>query len=405
MKNALLAVFSLFVLAGNSQTYIEPFDPAMPSYIGDFQIPVLQDIVVMMPYTDEGDIVTNDFVSDDGATIFGYAPGVVGHYCAVGIDAGETMTLISPEMDFGPYTTNPTLEFRWGQSTLFAGFPGGYGTQYFEVMYKESAAGPWVVVATINTLDASYVWHDEVIDLSGASSYSTFYIGLRATCTAPGSFVAYGQTVWDEIVVHGEGACSATSSTISETAMCTYTVPSGDETYTLGGTFQDTIPNVAGCDSVITIILTINTPDVSVTNSSPILTSNATSSTYQWMDCNTMMIIPGETNQSYTATANGDYAVIVTESGCTDTSACENVTGIGVPEHEFTDLQLYPNPTTGTIFISEGMFDVQLFNSSGVLVVDRPRSTVIDLTELPKGIYLARLTNEVGTVTRKVIRE
>ena len=50
---------------------------------------------------------------------------------------------------------------------------------------------------------------------------------------------------------------SATASSISETALDSYTAPSG-AVYTTSGTFIDTIPNAAGCDSVITITLMMN---------------------------------------------------------------------------------------------------------------------------------------------------
>lgn len=48
-----------------------------------------------------------------------------------------------------------------------------------------------------------------------------------------------------------------TTSTLTITTCNTYTVPSGGETYTQSGTFFDTIPNAALCDSIITINLTI----------------------------------------------------------------------------------------------------------------------------------------------------
>ncbi|RFC53280.1 lamin tail domain-containing protein [Brumimicrobium aurantiacum] len=49
-----------------------------------------------------------------------------------------------------------------------------------------------------------------------------------------------------------------TVSSFTEVACASYTVPSGDEVYTTSGTYMDTIPNAAGCDSVMTIDLTIN---------------------------------------------------------------------------------------------------------------------------------------------------
>jgi hypothetical protein len=48
-----------------------------------------------------------------------------------------------------------------------------------------------------------------------------------------------------------------TTATISPVACGSYTVPSGDEMYMVSGTYMDTIPNAAGCDSILTINLTI----------------------------------------------------------------------------------------------------------------------------------------------------
>ncbi len=50
----------------------------------------------------------------------------------------------------------------------------------------------------------------------------------------------------------------ATTNTISVAICDAYTVPSGDETYTATGIYTDTITNANGCDSIITINLTIN---------------------------------------------------------------------------------------------------------------------------------------------------
>lgn len=94
------------------------------------------------------------------------------------------------------------------------------------------------------------------------------------TYTTSGTYTAVIQnaagcdsTVTIDLTVNTE-----TSSTISESVLDMYTVPSGDETYTTSGTYMDTIPNANGCDSVITINLTVeytglyelNTSNVSV---------------------------------------------------------------------------------------------------------------------------------------------
>jgi hypothetical protein len=48
------------------------------------------------------------------------------------------------------------------------------------------------------------------------------------------------------------------SSTQSETALDSYTWPVNGQTYTQSGTYSATIPNAAGCDSVITLDLTLS---------------------------------------------------------------------------------------------------------------------------------------------------
>jgi len=51
--------------------------------------------------------------------------------------------------------------------------------------------------------------------------------------------------------------CTPTFSSINETALDYYTAPSGT-IYTADGVYTDTIPNAAGCDSIITIDLSMN---------------------------------------------------------------------------------------------------------------------------------------------------
>jgi dienelactone hydrolase len=67
--------------------------------------------------------------------------------------------------------------------------------------------------------------------------------------------------------------------------------------------------------------------DLNVSTNQETLTSNDNGGPYQWIDCdNANNILQGETNQSYTATQTGNYAVILGTGSCADTSACYPVT-------------------------------------------------------------------------------
>jgi len=158
----------------------------------------------------------------------------------------------------------------------------------------------------------------------------------------------------DSIITINLTINSNTASSISETACLQYTSPSGKFIYSESGNYNDTLPNSKGCDSVITINLTINTVDISVVTDSRVLTANNNANSYQWIDCSTNNIIDGETNQTYMPSANGNYAVIMTQNGCTDTSDCYEISAVGITQQNNSKISVFPNPTNGNISIELG---------------------------------------------------
>ncbi|MDD4150096.1 MAG: T9SS type A sorting domain-containing protein, partial [Bacteroidales bacterium] len=122
-------------------------------------------------------------------------------------------------------------------------------------------------------------------------------------------------------------------------------------------TATHTLANSFACDSIITLNLTINqTPDTSVTQDGITLTANASGVTYQWLDCdNNLEPLVGETSQSFTATVDGSYAVEVSENDCIGTSSCYTVTLEGIFQNTYeTEILVYPNPTNGRLSVELG---------------------------------------------------
>ena len=129
--------------------------------------------------------------------------------------------------------------------------------------------------------------------------------------------------------------------------------PSTTTTYTVTGT--DTF----GCTETAQATVTVTPlPDVSVSQTGEVLTALNVNMgiTYQWVDCNnSFAAISGETSQTYTATDNGGYAVVINENSCADTSICYDVTSVGIFDTDFgNDFTLYPNPTDGNFSIDLG---------------------------------------------------
>src|SRR5690606_18828652 len=97
----------------------------------------------------------------------------------------------------------------------------------------------------------------------------------------------------------------------------------GLNTYTTSGTYEDVVSATNFCDSTITTHLTVELPlNTSISQNISALTANETADTYQWFDCASGTAITGATNQTYFATTPGNYGVILTKNGCSDTSAC-----------------------------------------------------------------------------------
>ncbi len=216
----------------------------------------------------------------------------------------------------------------------------------------------------------------------------------------------------DDITVSGHSCI--TDSSFSITACNSYTVPSNDETYTSSGIYNDTIPNIAGCDSVLTIDLTINSADTSVIQNADTLRAVSTGAVYQWLDCdNDYAALPGETQRQFITTENGNYALEITENGCTDTSACFAVTTVKIKRTTLTDA-IYPNPVEDFLNISSDNImpghHVILSDTYGRTIIQRRVNKTdklfLDVRDIEPGAYILNIAGSHGeSKTYKIIKK
>lgn len=106
----------------------------------------------------------------------------------------------------------------------------------------------WVSAVTCNTTNT--------INVSTCESYTvpsndeTYFTSGTYHDTIPNAALC------DSIITINLTIKHNTTATIDTVSCATsYTVPSGDEMYMIAGTYHDTIPNAAGCDSILTINL------------------------------------------------------------------------------------------------------------------------------------------------------
>ncbi|MGZ2371696.1 T9SS type A sorting domain-containing protein [Ancylomarina sp. YFZ004] len=186
----------------------------------------------------------------------------------------------------------------------------------------------------------------------------------------------------------------------------------GNTYTTSNNTASLTLTNVHGCDSVVTLNLTINNVDVSVIEDNLTLMAKETDASYQWLDCNdNYNPIAGETSQSFTATEEGSYAVIVDNGLCIDTSACYLMLYVGINEIEKASFNIYPNPTSGSVEIDLGerqIRKIMILDISGKVIREKTHETQIeknDISDFSSGMYIFLFVSDKKTYMAKIIKE
>lgn len=105
------------------------------------------------------------------------------------------------------------------------------------------------------------------------------------------------------------------------------------------------------------------------------------------------------------------YAVIVTPQGCRSlpTPIAVNVT-VGINDLDVANLKLYPNPTDSVINISykETIDSIEVYSMTGqrLMVQDTISNNVtVDMTELPAGTYMVKISVGQNSQIIKVVRK
>lgn len=140
------------------------------------------------------------------------------------------------------------------------------------------------------------------------------------------------------------------------------------------------------------------------------LTASIAGMSYQWLDCNNgNSPITGATSQSYTATADGSYAVMVSTGGCSDTSVCVTINTTGIIDSGLLEsISVYPNPFTDELILEMGaeIEGLKMYSMDGKCVGVYANSNApikIETSNFLSGIYFIELRAFSGEVLRKKV--
>ncbi|MGM0480075.1 MAG: T9SS type A sorting domain-containing protein [Bacteroidota bacterium] len=151
----------------------------------------------------------------------------------------------------------------------------------------------------------------------------------------------------------------------------------------------------------------ITKPNTDVTIDEPMLIADNDSAnvSYQWIKCDGT-VIDGATDSTFTPEENGDYAVIITENNCTDTSTCYPITTLELSSENEHSIQIFPNPSNGQFTVKKTgdaapapfvIRDAQGRQiKTGELV---KQQSVIDVSTAKPGVYFLIMNEE----TRRIV--
>jgi hypothetical protein len=168
--------------------------------------------------------------------------------------------------------------------------------------------------------------------------------------------------------------------------------------------------NLAGVQSGhgSVIIMRVCAIDNGASQTGSVLTADSAGYTYQWLDCdNGYAIISGATNQTYTPTAGGNYAVELTDNGCVDTSACLTST-VGINELNNQSFVMYPNPSIDgmfTITTNSTIVQINVTDAVGRTIQLQADSNtgLVDGSSLASGKYIVRVITKKNTFIKRLM--
>jgi hypothetical protein len=274
------------------------------------------------------------------------------------------------------------------------------------------AGNPYVCDSNLTldlTIGSPNTGIDEVI---GCDSYTWIDGNTYTTDNNSATFTLTNVAGCDSVVTLDLTMSSSTTGTDVVTACDSFTWINS-VTYTVSNNSAVfTIPSATGCDSTVTLDLFVGSVNPSIINNNGTLSSLAAPATFQWVDCDdNFSPIEGATDNVFVPTSNGNYAVIINQYGCIDTTNCQTVTNASLSQNLLNEaISLFPNPTSDKVQLESDLLmeNITVRSITGQLISSQEvnsNSFAINLEEQAKGVYMISVTTDKGIANLRVIKE
>lgn len=176
-----------------------------------------------------------------------------------------------------------------------------------------------------------------------------------------------------------------------------------------------TLTNAAGCDSVVTLDLSITSVDTTIIKENDTLIANQSAATYQWLNCDSSFSeVSGANSQSFKPENSGSYTCEITLNGCVDTTSCYQVTIASIEEEPLSfEFKIHPNPVGDFLSIEIGSLvqnaSMRIRNINGQLVYEnsnlREGNNQVNVSNWAKGVYFVRIIGDDFDKAVKIVKQ
>lgn len=291
-----------------------------------------------------------------------------------------------------------------GSTIILVQYAGTNGDNFINTEFTMSATNP--ISNGYAPFTSSYLPEQPFSNLTG-SAQGTWY--LKVVDNSPGdNGTLYSWTLnlpEENIITNFAWSTGESGSGL----FAIYPLPTSFTTYTV------TVTDSRGCIQSDQIDVTVNvSEDVVITQNWGTLTSSATTGN-QWYE-QSLGMLDGETNQSYTPLVDGTYFCAVTdENDCYEVSNSINFIYSDLSNfNQDENVSVYPNPNNGLFSLeiyseSAQNMNLNLRNVQGQIVYSEQIDVKMgfrkdfDFTDLAPGIYSIQISNDTFSKVTKIV--
>lgn len=200
---------------------------------------------------------------------------------------------------------------------------------------------------------------------------------------------------------------------INKVACDSFTWDATGKTYYFSDTaIKASLKSAAGCDSTVFLNLVIKNVEASALLDGLTLKAKSPGLEYQWIDCEDgNAIVKGATRQVFAPLTSGKYAVIIKDYSCSNQSEC---IAIEIPVNSTIkksqeQFNVYPNPFNDLINIELKQnlknVSIEIKDLSGKSIYNEKFDTVEKLTipiDAPSGMYLLEIRSDQNYWVQKI---